>query len=83
MRQLMTAMRAPLRLREAKEIRPEFSFGDNHEFGTQGREVRADGEGEVQRVVKDVLRAETLGGEFLAGAGGGGNQDTMRGKFLP
>src|SRR5208282_1033781 len=73
---------SPAALGKPKKIRPEFRFGNNHEFWTQSSEVWPDREGEVQGEIKHFLRAEPASGEFLPGAGGRRNHYAMGGEFL-
>src|SRR6202023_1854517 len=54
---------SPAALGKPEKIWPEFCLGDDHEVGPEG-------ESEVQGEIENVLRAESLGSEFLPGAGG-------------
>ena len=60
-----------------EEAGPELRLHEDDEFGLEGAEVRADGEGEVEGVVKDALGGEAFTGELVGGGGGGGDDDEV------
>ena len=59
---------------------PELGFHENDERGFESAEVWANGEGEIERVVEDPVRAKALAGDTLAGGCCGGHNDTGVGQ---
>jgi len=68
-------------LGEAKEIRPEFGFGDHNKPRLKRGEPRTDGKRKIKREIKDVRLAEAGGDELLAGVGGGRDHSFKLGEI--
>ena len=64
----------------AEQVGPEFGFSQDEKVGLECVEVGADGPGQVQRAIEDAVRAEAIAGQGLAGAGSGGDQQSVIGQ---
>src|SRR5438874_1778116 len=61
-------------LRQPQEIRPEFSFRQNHQARLQGSQIGPDGKTKIEREVENVFFAVALARQLLSSGSGGGDE---------
>ena len=66
-------------VRQPDEVRPDFEFGQDEEFGPEGVERLFDGPAEIERGEKDGVIWEAGPRQVVAGVGGGADDDPVAG----